>query len=199
MAAAFQATFANEMIYIAPFLAWVAAPSSSRWFHQGFLQFEAAANASQVTVDGDGAALFLDNGNPIGFYDFFTPVPQRVDLFAQPLMRLNLGWGYMLAEGMHRSRPSQLAGLFELHYTTTLADANLSEVPLTVASSVGTVPLQTIEIGNANNRVDILNASTGLSGRWGLWTVTNGIIVPLREAPDRGFDCEYNCQVQRMF
>jgi hypothetical protein len=196
-AAAFQAVFANETVYIAPFLAWVAAPS--RWFHQGFLQFEVAANPSRVTIDGDGATLFLDNGSPIGFYDFFTPVPVRADLFAQTLMRLNLGWGYVLAEGVHRSRPSQLAALFELHYTTTLQDANLTDVPLTTQSSVGTVPLQTIEIGNDNNRVDILNAAAGVSGRWGLWTVTNGLIVPLREAPDRGFDCEYNVQVQRMF
>jgi hypothetical protein len=197
-AAAFQAVFATETVYLAPFLAWIVAPSS-RWFHQGFLQFETAANPSRVTIDGDGATLFLQNGVPIGFYDYFTPVPVRAELFAQPIMRLNLGWGYILAEQQRRSGVSQLAGLFELHYSTTLADANLTDVPLTTQSSVGTVPLQTIELGNMDNRVDILNAAAGVQARWGSWVVSNGIIAPLRRAPDRGFDCEYNVQVQRLF
>jgi hypothetical protein len=197
-AAAFQAVFANETVYVAPYLAWVVAPPA-RWFHQGFLQVEVAANPSRVTVTGDGATLFLDNGAPIGFYDFFTPVPVRADLFAQTLMRLNLGWGYILAERHTAARSSTLAALLELHYTTTLNDANLSDVPLTTQSSVGTVPLQTIAVGNADNRVDILNAAAGVSGQWGPWVVTNGFIMPLREMPDRGFDFEYNLQVQRVF
>jgi hypothetical protein len=196
--AAFQAVFANEMVYIAPFLAWVVAPPS-RWFHQGFLQFETAANPSRVTINGDGATLFLQNSVPVGFYDYFTPVPVRAELFAQPLMRLNLNWGYILAQGQHHSRPSQLAALFELHYTTTLADANLTDVPLTALSSIGTVPLQAITVGNANNRVDIVNAGAGVQGRWGQWILSNGLVVPLRDAPDRGFDCEYNLQLQRLF
>ncbi len=196
-AAAFQAVFANETVYIAPFLAWVVAPS--RWFHQGFLQFEAAANPSRVTVDGDGATLFLQSGVPIGFYDYFTPVPVRAELFAQTLMRLNLGWGYILAESARGDRLSQIAALFELHYTTTLQDANLTEIPLTTQSSVGTVPLQTIRVGNLDNRVDVLNAAAGVSGRFGPWTLTNGVIAPIRPMPDRGFDFEYNVQVQRLF
>jgi hypothetical protein len=197
-AAAFQAVFANETIYLSPFLAWVAAPAS-RWFHQGFLQIETAANPSRVTVVGDGATLFLQNGVPVGFYDFFTPVPVRAELFAQTLMRLNLGWGYILAESRRGDWLTQVAGLFELHYTSTLQDANLSDVPLATQSSLGTVPLQTIAVGNADNRVDILNAAAGVAVRLGPWSVSNGIIAPLREAPDRGFDCEYNLQVQRLF
>jgi hypothetical protein len=196
-AAAFQAVFASETVYLSPFLAWVAAPG--RFFHQGFLQVETAANPSRVTVVGDGATLFLQNGVPIGFYDYFTPVPVRADLFSQTLMRLNLGWGYILAERQRESWSSQLAGIIELHYTTTLQDANLTDVPLTTQSSVGTVPLQTITLGNRLNRVDLLNAAAGVSGRLGPWIVTNGIIAPIRPMPERGFDCEYNLQVQRLF
>jgi hypothetical protein len=196
---AFQAVFANETIYIAPFLAWIATPEESRWFHQGFLQFEAAANPSRVTVDGDGATAFFQDGGFIGFYDYFTPTPVRAELHAQPLMRLNVGTGYVLAERTSGPRLVQLASLFELHYTTTLADANLSDVPLTTQTSFGTPPLQQIQIGNLNNRVDILNAAVGLSGRWGAWILTTGAVAPLRSEPDRGFDFEYNTQLQRVF
>jgi hypothetical protein len=114
-------------------------------------------------------------------------------------MRLNLGWGYILAERDAGAKSSQLAALFELHYTSTLQDANLTDVPLTTQSSVGTVPLQTIVLGNADNRVDIVNAAAGLAGRWGSWILSNGVIVPLRPTPNRGFDFEYNVQVQRLF
>lgn len=195
---AFQSVFANETVYIAPYIAWIATPEQSRWFHQGFLQFEAAANPSRVTVNGDGSTLFSLNGVPVGFYDYFTPTPVRAELHAQPLMRLNVGTGYVLAERTGRPRIAQLASLFELHYTTTLADANLSDVPLTTLTNVGAT-LQDIQIGSLNNRVDILNAAVGLSGRWGAWILTTGAVAPLRREPDRGFDFEYNTQLQRVF
>ncbi|MDZ4658729.1 MAG: hypothetical protein SH868_14230 [Bythopirellula sp.] len=198
-AAAFQGIFANETIYLEPFLAWLMKEPTSPWFHQGFLQFEVAANPSRVTFDGDGATLFLQSGVPIGFYDFFTPVPQRVELFSQTLMRLNLGTGYLFVDRPQARGLRQLASLFELHYTTTLTDAILSEVPLTTQSSVGTVPLQTITVGNGMNRVDILNAATGISMNYAGWIVTNGVAVPLRDESNRGFDFEYNFQLQRPF
>jgi hypothetical protein len=54
-------------------------------------------------------------------------------------------------------------------------------------------------VGNGDNRVDILNAALGVSANVGGWVVTNGFVAPLRRAPDRGFDFEYNLQIQRPF
>ena len=168
---AFEGVFGNETIYLEPFLAWLAKSPSSPWFHQGFLQFEVAANPSQASFYGNGATDFFQNGVFVGFYDFytadpsiFTPnaVPVRVDLFSQTLMRLNMGSGYMFIDRPQASGLRQLAGLFEIHYTTTLQDANLSDVPLTVEASGGTVPLQQITVGNGKNRVDILNVAMGV-------------------------------------
>ncbi|BBO34718.1 hypothetical protein [Lacipirellula parvula] len=196
-AVAFQSVFANETVYISPFLAWAYAPPA-RWFHQGFFQVEVAANPSRVTVNGDGATLFLDSvGNPIGFYDYYTPVPVRAELFSQTLMRLNLGWGYIFSQNQNPNRYHRVSGLFELHYTSTLQDANLTNIPLTTQSSIGTVPLQTITIGNQDNRVDILNAATGVSIEVGNWVFTNGVVAPIQNCC--GFDFEYNTQVQRRF
>lgn len=195
---AFQAIFANETVYISPFLAWAYAPQAARWFHQGFMQVEVAANPSRVTVNGDGATTFYDEmGNPIGFYDYFTPTPVRADLFSQTLMRLNLGWGYIFSQNVNPERYHRVAGLFELHYTTTMQDANLSNIPLTTLASGGTVPLQTITVGNQDNRVDILNAATGVSIEIGSWVFTNGVVAPIQNCC--GFDFEYNTQVQRRF
>jgi hypothetical protein len=171
-AVAFQSVFANETVYLSPFMAWLYAPRA-RWFHQGFMQVEVAANPSRVTVDGDGATLFLQDGVPVGFYDYFTPVPVRADLFSQTLMRVNLGVGYELLAKPQTEGLRQLTALFEMHYATTLQDANLSDIPLTTQSSVGTVPLQTISVGNKDNRGDIVNAAAGVSGQLGKWIVTN--------------------------
>jgi hypothetical protein len=59
--------------------------------------------------------------------------------------------------------------------------------------------LQEIQIGNVNNRVDMLNAAVGTSLQINLWILTGGVIVPLRDCPDCGYDIEYNAQVQRLF
>lgn len=198
MNAAYQGDFANETVYLEPFLAWLTLPAE-RWFHQGFLQIETAANPSRVTFDGVAATDFYQNNVFVGFYDFFTPVPQRVELFSQTLMRLNLGLGYFLVDQPQNPGLKHLVTMAELHYTTTLQDANLSNVPLTVDASAGTVPLQTITVGNGLNRSDLLNAALGVSAHMGDWIVTNGFIAPLRRDQDRGFDFEYNLQLQRLF
>jgi hypothetical protein len=80
-----------------------------------------------------------------------------------------------------------------------LQDAKLTEVPLIVIASAGLPPLQSISVGNQANRVDILNLATGFAVDLNRWKVTNGFVVPLREGSDRGFDFEYNLQVQTRF
>jgi hypothetical protein len=197
MNAAFESVFANETIYIEPFTAWIYAPRESRWFTQGFLQVEVAANPSRVTFNGTAANDFYQNGVFIGFYDYFTPVPVRASLIPQTLMRLNLGAGYRLLDEPDSRWVRQITALFEMHYTTTLNDAALTNVPLTTQASGGTVPLQTIVIGNQANRVDIVNAAAGVSGQLGRWVLTNGFVAPVTAT--RGFDFEYNLQAQRAF
>jgi len=192
------ARFSNETVYLEPFLAWLIHPGGA-WYHQGFLQVEVAANPTRVTFLSDGVAFFEDNGVPIGFYNYFSDFPGRLDLFSQTLMRLNLGLGRLLVDRPTAPGLRQLAAVFELHYTTTLTDANLTNVPLTTEAVGGTQVLQTITIGNENSRVDILNAAAGVAAQWGSWSVTNGFVAPIREAPDRGFDFEYNLQLQRLF
>jgi hypothetical protein len=199
---AIDAQFDNETVYLAPFLSWLYAPGGSPWFHHGFLQIETAANPSTVTTTAIGTNTFLFNGVPFGFFDYvtgpgpFAPSPVDVELHAQTLMRLNVGTGYELGRNPRGTFVQRLVGLAELHYTTTLQDAKLSEIPITEFAFNAPPDLQELKVGNASNRVDILNAALGLQADMGPFIVTNGFVVPLREGPDRGFDFEYNLQVQ---
>jgi hypothetical protein len=193
--ALYTAYFSNQTVYLSPYLAWAAVPGR-RWFHQGFLQVEAAANPSRVTFDGGGVADFYQDGVLVGLLDFDTAVARRVELFPDTLLRLNLGGGYVLAEG--DAGGFQLASLFELHYTAVLSNAKFADMPLDVIGA-GVVPFDSIRIGNDNSRGDIVNAAAGLSARWGGWLLTNGVIVPLRDNPDRQYDAAYNLQLQRRF
>jgi hypothetical protein len=190
----------NETVYISPFLAWLCQPNP-RFFHQGFLQVEVAANPSSIVVAGDGLNDFFFNNIFLGTLDWRTPFPTgRTNLFAQTLMRLNLGCGYNLIEYRPADLVQQLTAMFEVHYTTTLQDANVSSIPVFVEGSLGTIPVQSIEFGNPLNRVDIVNVVAGLSARMGNWVVTNGFVAPVSSDEEkRGFDFEYNLQIQRPF
>ncbi len=207
----------NETVYLAPFAAWIY-QSTSRFFHQGFLQVETPANPSFFTLAGFGQAGFDTNNN--GFvgngvfadpgdtqYAFVSAVPGSglpisvTRLQPQTLMRLNLGWGYVLSENARADWVQRLTGLFEVHWTSTLNDATINQAPLSVVAVPGPlVGFDTITVGNRNNRVDIINLTTGVTANVGRWVVTNGCSVPVRSCEcSRGFDFEYNLQVQRPF
>ena len=190
----------NETVYLAPFLAWLHRPYQ-RFFHQGFFQVEVAGNPSSIVVAGDGLNDFYFNNVFVGTLDWATPFPTgRTDLFAQTLMRLNLGCGYFLKDDPCADFIQQLTAMFELHYTSTLQDAKITSVPVFVQGSLGAIPVQSINFGNALNQVDIVNAVLGLSARSGNWVVTNGVTAPLSSERDKkGFDFEYNLQIQRIF
>lgn len=194
----------NETIYLAPFTSWLYTPQAMpRFFHQGFLQVETAANPSSVHVSGDGFNVV--NFPSIGPVNVTTLVPalfSEAELFAQTLLRLNLGVGYTLVDNPERSWIQRMIGLAEIHYTTTLNDANFTSIQEFnfLTDFPGSPPIiQPTFIGNAANRVDILNVALGLTAEVGNYVVTNGFVAPIRTGTDRGFDFEYNLQVQRPF
>jgi hypothetical protein len=189
----------NESIYLTPFLSWICQPTP-RFFHQGFLQVEVAANPSHVKVTGDGFNTFDDGMNPPIDTVTVVPAPGRAELLAQTLLRLNLGWGYILAQNPRADWIQQLTGLFEVHYTTTLNDAKVNTIPEFTFDPFGSVMTTDIFVGNLNNRVDIVNLTTGVTANMGNWVVTHGVSAPIKECDcSRGFDFEYNLQVQRPF
>jgi hypothetical protein len=193
-----DAIFNNETVYLTPFVAWAAIPRP-RWFHQGFFQIDVAANPTPGIVDGTGLTDFYQNGALIGQFDYSTPFPLRTEYHPKTLLRLNLGGGYILAEDVMGIRMSRLASVFELHYTGTLGDPKSTTVPLDVDFAAGAPARTTLEFGDDPSRGDQVNAAAGLTGQFGGWTFTNGVVVPLREANDRAFDFQYNLQMHWLF
>jgi len=197
--------FKNETAYLSPFLAWLWKPNS-RFFHQGFCQVEVGVNPSNLTAGGFGINDFFDNTtNPATFLatvDSEIQFPGRAQINPQTLMRLNLGIGYVLSENPQADWIQRLTGLFEAHYTTTLEDADIDTLqfvdflPPVLGGGTNVTP---IPVGNLANRVDIMNLVAGLSANMGNWVVTNGVAVPIRSGDNRGFDFEYNLQIQRPF
>jgi hypothetical protein len=207
----------NETVYLTPFAAWIHKPSE-RFFHQGFLQIETPANPSFFTLGGFGQAAYDTNGNSVvGNGVFQDPVPGDTQyvfvssvsglpisvakLQPQTLLRLNLGWGYIFSENQQADWIQRLTGLFEIHWTSTLNDAKINSAPLSILASSGPfIGYDSVTVGNLNNRVDIVNLTTGVTANMGAWVVTNGCTVPMKECEcSRGFDFEYNVQVQRPF
>jgi hypothetical protein len=195
---AMAAIIDNETVYLSPYLAWVAKPHP-RWFHQGFLQIETAANPSQLTIDAVGDVTFLQDGVPFSDLRYQTDLFTLADIHPETLLRLNLGGGYTFAEGVVGTGLMQLSGILELHYTALLSDPRTQEVPVVDLAGSGPLPFDTINVGNDGSLGDMVNIATGVSARWGEWLMTNGVILPLRESPHRAYDASYNLQLQRMF
>jgi hypothetical protein len=116
-------------------------------------------------------------------------------------MQIDVGGGYWLYRNPSKRRSlSGLAALAELHYTTTLDDADIVTVPETPirtgtqANPIG--PLDPPRLGNLANRLDILNVTVGTQMLFGEnIAVAVGYVAPLRDDFDRTFDGELNVQL----
>lgn len=176
----------NQTVNLSPFLAYYT--PATRWFSQGFLQFDVPLNKSSASL-----AESLD---VLGFN--LSNINTSARLAQQTLMRLNLGTGYWIV----RNRPSRLitamAMMAELDYTTTLNNADLLG-PLQVAPALSTLGPVNLTVGNIANRVDVLDFALAMPVWLGRTNITQGFIVPLRTGTDRGFDFEYSLQLNRLF
>lgn len=189
--------FNNETVYLDPFLAWVVRPGGP-WFHQGFLQVNVAANPTRAFFQGFADTTFVQNGVPIGNV-FYTAFPSIAQFTHQTLLHLNLGGGRMLVDRPGANGLRQAAVVAEIHYTTTLNDADRGNVPLVFSSASGTIPLSTVEVGGLRDHVDFVSAVGGVSLDYAGWKFINGVAVPLQDSPRRGFDFQYNLQVQKPY
>lgn len=168
----------NESVHLGPFVGALYEPNED-WFFQGFLQ---------VDIDPNGSSFLVQ--------DLFDPPAQVGTVQDQTLLYLDISAGRWLLR-----RPGSLctgvAGLVELHYTTTLQDADL----VRVSGADLPVLFNYLEVGNLYNRSDVLNLTTGLHFQFarGLDLRVAGA-VPLRSPEsDRCFDFEAIAQVNWMF
>lgn len=167
----------NEAVHYLPYVGVAGSPGDF-WFYQAFAQLDVAGS-----------------GNPVDVTD--SAGQERVGrLNDQTLLFLDATGGAWL----YRNPASRLAGIasiLELHYTTTLQDADAFGVVGRGSSFSESV----LVFGNANNRLDILNGTVGLHTvlRNGTSFRVGGVF-PLHQRDDkRLFDAEVQAAVNVPF
>jgi hypothetical protein len=162
----------NQSVHLAPFLGMLVVPGQ-RWFSISYLQFDFDANGNGVDV-------------------IVGPQSFHGRLRDPTLMYADVSIGYWLYRDELRGGGGWLlrgvAPIVELHYTTTLQDAQGFE-----AFGSGVTALQ--------QRIDVLNLTAGLQFELGAssWLSVAGV-APLRTEPgDKLFDAEVVVQFNRRF
>ena len=176
-----RSMIANETVFLTPFLGYAFHKPQSRFFTQGFLQFDVPMNKTRAVVGISGnVVLDPDTG--------FLGIAHETDLAWQTLMRLNTQFGYWLYRKPSASLLNGIAALLEVHWTSTLVDADLTEDFL-IYEFAGQEAR--ITIGNIANRVDIVNLTLGSAIEMGRAEITPGFTIPLSTGDQKPFDWEF--------
>ncbi len=198
-----QFRVSNDTWSLSPFLAVLATPGrNQRFFAQGFLQFDFPLNTSRV----DYSEIALVNTEPAEIR--LDSLVTSASLREQMLMLADLGLGYWVVSNPDAQWLTGIAPTVELHYTTTLNDADIVHLPLAARSAnlqaVGPggvpIPEPNPTVGNLRNRVDILDITFGatflISNRA---MIAMGWAFPLRGGDDKVFNWEYQLQLNYYF
>lgn len=158
--------FENEAVHLLPYLAVQASPDEN-WFFHAFVQVDIAANDNEVS--------------------FVQPASTVSDSLAdQTLLYLDASAGYWWYQSTDDSGLTGLASVVELHYTTTLNDADSAN-------------LGNGFIGNLDNRFDVLNLTAGVHSEWsGNTAIRFAVVVPL-DRDERFFDSEMQVSIIRRY
>jgi len=197
-----RSMIANETVDITPFIAYSYVPRGRRFFSQGFLQLDVPVNPTHAVLGIDG--VISDEGRTRDLSDAFG-ASDGVELSWQTLMRLNLQFGYYLYQDPCARYVNSVAGLFEVHYTTTLNDANTLQETIIYDSDLdyvigpGTYDDVTLEVGNLANRVDIVNLVLASAIEMGKTEITPGFTIPLSTGDNKPFDWEFALMINRRF
>jgi hypothetical protein len=167
-----QITIQNDAVHLLPYIGFFDQLSED-WFFQGFFGLDFATTGNDVVIGPPGRIVGRYNEQNLAHAD------------------LSLGrWLYRNPDAMYGQG---LAGVFELHYTTTIQDSDRLAVQAIRGGGNGI-------LGNSANRLDLLNLTAGL--HWQITEVSNfrvGCAVPLRVNPDRAFDAEIQASFNRHF
>jgi len=165
----------NQAVCLVPYIAFVKKPSDD-YFFQGFLSLNVPTN-----------------GNRIAYHDPINGWSTLGTLNESTLLQLDLEAGRWLYRNPDADVFTGLASVVELHYTTTLQDAD---------HVGGTVPASALQwqFGDVADRADILDLTVGLHGEFTSNTLCRvGLAVPLLTGTNRCFDSELQVQIERRF
>ncbi len=166
----------NNAVRLAPLMGMLWTPNDC-WFVLGF---------AQADFDTRGNEVFLNTGNGLA---------QAGTIQDQSLLYLDLAIGRWLYKNPSARGITGVVPTVELHYTTTMQDADIVAGPINPRSGV---PNE--QVGNFRNRVDVVDITGGvhfLLGSCSSLTVAG--VVPLRTGDDRMFNAEFLAQFNRRF
>jgi len=172
----------NEMVRLQPYLG-LAHKLNDRLFFQSFVQLDV-----------------MPRGNRI--YGSVEPLPARPlpllgRLDDQPILfaDASMNWWLYRDESPFRKGLTGIVPSLELHYTSSLNDAD--NIRVSEATAFGT---DAIEIRSIINRFDHLNLTLGVHFVFGRGaTITPGLVMPLRKGYDKEFSGEFVLEVNVPF
>lgn len=204
-------TVENQTVALSPFLALAATPND-RMFINAFLQWDFPIGRDSVTVLQTNRARFV-NINNTAREAFVSTSELKGDVSDQILMHLDVGGGYWLTRNPRSRFLKGWAAFVELHWTSTLQDADIFEAPSTFLGTPVLLPKRilaavpepvvsepALKVGNTSNRMDIVNATVGNMLVIGeRTTLALGAGLPLRSGTDKTFDFEVQAQLNYYF
>jgi hypothetical protein len=156
----------NQSVYLSPYIGLLRTPTEESFLH-GFLQVDVPVGGNRLDSFQFGTLGIIDE---------------------QVLLHIDLSTGYWLYRDPCACWLTGLAGLVELHHTSTLQDADV----------VTFVPQ--VKFGNLLNRVDMTNVVVGLHTEIrGRTTLRLAGVFPFQEEPDRPFDAEVHVTLNRYY
>lgn len=173
--------FQNEAAHLLPYIGFVWAPGDPRWgwndglFVSGFAQID-------LNTAGNTVAALGPNGMPANTFGLLND---------QNLGFLDIAAGYWLYRDPYAPRLTGLAAITELHYTTTLQDAD---------RLAGTVNGAAFAINATGNRYDVLNGTVGVQCLlFDASSLRVAGVFPIGNEDRRLFDSEVQVQFNRRF
>lgn len=164
----------NDAVHLVPYLGVLHSPDD-RWFFHGFVEVDVASNGNRIT--------FVDTMGPGsgGKYN------------DQTLLYVDVSAGRWLHRNQHAQWLTGVAALAEVHYTTTLQDAD------TVAGALAP-GVSAFTLTNLASRMDVVNLTAALHFEMANDTSLRvGGVVPITSGSDRFFDAEVAAQLIRRF
>lgn len=159
----------NGAIHLVPYLGYLYAPRRSDYFVHSFLTLDVDTGGNVVRANVSGAGL-----EHVGVIN------------DQTLLSYSASIGKFIYRNVRRgSRVRSLAWTGELHYTTTLGDADVLQAGA-------------FQVGSPNADLSLLNGTVGAHMQLQRSTVTAGYTLPIN-SDQRVFDGEFRIFVNRPF
>jgi hypothetical protein len=192
----------NDTVSLSPFLAVMIKPTE-RFFVHGFVEFDFPLNSSSVTFMETFPVSVASTFVPIVPGTLTPPFTVHSNIDEQSLLQVDLGLGYWLYRNPDGHRLTGLAPTIEMHYTTTLNNADIITLPeegsAVVTPNALLVPPPP-QVGNRRNRLDIIDLTLGTTFEFAKrLTLATGFSLPMRGADNRTFDWEFQLQLNYYF